>query len=69
MGSKNTMRKKRRATFYVAKIEGVREFTPVNKRAKRLADKKRTLNYKELRAIKRMGYRVAESPNLRAIKV
>lgn len=64
MGS---VRKGRRATFAVQKVDGVRRFTPVNKRAKRLAERKRTLVRKDLRKIKQMGYRVSESPSLRAI--
>lgn len=64
-------RKHRAATFRVTAKQGnKRVFTPVNKRAKKLAQVAGgELTTTNLRGIKALGYRVLESPSLKAIKL
>lgn len=62
----------RAATFRViTKQGGKRLFTPVNKRAKKLAlvTGESTLTSKNLKGIKAMGFRVLESPSLKKISL
>jgi hypothetical protein len=67
MGTTKTF--KRKVTFTITKANGKRLFTPVNKRAKEfavLADKDQ-LSSRQLKAIRKLGYVVAESPTLKTI--
>lgn len=64
-------RKPRAVTFTVKTVKGERQFTPVNKRAKTFATVvgSKTLTVKNLKGIKKAGFRVLESPSLKAIKL
>lgn len=63
--------KARRATFTADVVNGKTVFTPVNKRAKQWAAKQKTLERKQLRAIKAAGLRVSvwTDGKLKAAKV
>lgn len=66
MGNTKRMRA---VTFTVKTTKGKREFTPVNKRAKMFATVVAgPMTLKNLKGIKEAGYRVLESPSLKAIK-
>lgn len=73
-GQVRKARKARKATFTVKTVDGVREFTPVNKRAKAFAIVLgvKALSSKHLKAIKKTGLRVyqyGENNKLTAVKV
>lgn len=69
--SKKFVKQPRKVTFTVTKKGNTRIFTPVNKRAKSFAAiaGTATLTSKNLKGIKKLGYKVAESPSLKAIEL
>lgn len=71
--NKRKVAKPRKATFVTETVDGKRTFTPVNKRAKAFATVigLKTLEVKNLKAIKKAGFRVYEyrDNQLKAISV